>query len=99
MTWQVGRAHPTVIPAQGGIRKCPIGSMPVFGNTTLDSRLRGNDGREAGFSIAAAGQKAPKIVNSAIRFALQGGKSGRYTAVHPQRREVIKWVNWQCPSA
>ena len=37
--------HPyTVIPAQAGIQKCPIGSMPVFGIAVLDSRLRGNDG-------------------------------------------------------
>ena len=35
----------TVIPAYAGIQKCLIGSMPVFGNTTLDSRLRGNDGK------------------------------------------------------
>ena len=35
----------TVIPTQAGTQKCPIGSMPVFDNTVLDSRLRGNDGR------------------------------------------------------
>ena len=40
-----GQCLPTVIPAQAGIQECLIGGMPVFGNTILDSRLRGNDGR------------------------------------------------------
>ena len=40
-------AAPTVLPAQAGIQKYLMGSMPVFGRTVLDSRLRGNDGRGA----------------------------------------------------
>ena len=56
--------------------------MPVFGNTVLDSRLRGNDGSGAGMTVG--GREKPK--NPFILNLLKDKQMG--AAANPYRRRL-----------